>query len=62
MSISAEAGGKWTGGGGTGGSMARFMLNGNYLYLIASFHPWRLKTVMSTANSYGGCRQYRYTP
>lgn len=33
----------WTGGSGTGGSMARFMLNDNYLYVIAV--PTRLKTV-----------------
>ncbi len=30
-------------GAGTGGSMARFMLNSDFLYLIA--HPWMLKTV-----------------
>jgi len=36
-------GAKWTGGSGTGGSMARFMLNDNYLYVIAV--PTRLKTV-----------------
>ena len=30
-------------GAGTGGSMARFMLNNDFLYLIA--HPWMLKTV-----------------
>lgn len=35
--------GGWTGGSGTGGSMARFMLNENYLYVIAV--PVRLKTV-----------------
>ena len=35
--------GGWTGGSGTGGSMARFMLNENYLYVIAV--PIRLKTV-----------------
>ena len=39
----AESGAKWTGGSGTGGSMARFMLNDNYLYVIAV--PTRLKTV-----------------
>ncbi len=33
----------WTGGSGTGGSMARFMLNDDYLYVIAV--PTRLKTV-----------------
>lgn len=37
------AGGNWSSGAGTGGSMARFMLNENNLYLIA--HPWMLKTV-----------------
>ncbi|HCM59944.1 MAG TPA: hypothetical protein DIS74_06160 [Bacteroidales bacterium] len=42
-------GAKWTGGSGTGGSMARFMLNDNYLYVIAV--PIRLKTVdISTAS------------
>ncbi len=40
---SAETGGNWTGGAGTGGSMARFMLNDDYLYVIAV--PNRLKTV-----------------
>jgi len=39
----AESGAKWTGGSGTGGSMARIMLNDNYLYVIAV--PTRLKTV-----------------
>jgi hypothetical protein len=39
----AESGAKWTGGSGTGGSMARFMLNDNYLYVIAV--PTRLKPV-----------------
>ena len=34
---------QWSSGAGTGGSMARFMLNDDYLYLIA--HPWMLKTV-----------------
>jgi len=38
-----EGGGNWSSGAGTGGSMARFMLNDNNLYLIA--HPWMLKTV-----------------
>ena len=41
--MNAEAGAKWTGGSGTGGSMARFMLNEDYLYVIAV--PTRLKTV-----------------
>lgn len=41
--MNAEAGVKWTGGSGTGGSMARFMLNEDYLYVIAV--PVRLKTV-----------------
>lgn len=41
--MNAEAGAKWTGGSGTGGSMARFMLNEDYLYVIAV--PVRLKTV-----------------
>ena len=40
---SAETGGNWSGGAGTGGSMARFMLNEDYLYVIAV--PYRLKTV-----------------
>lgn len=40
---SLDAGVKWSAGAGTGGSMARFMLNENFLYLIA--HPWMLKTV-----------------
>ena len=39
----ADAGGNWTGGAGVGGSMARFMLNEQYLYLINI--PSRLKTV-----------------
>jgi hypothetical protein len=43
---SASNGG-WTGGSGTGGSMARFMLNENYLYVIAV--PVRLKTVDVTS-------------
>ncbi len=34
---------QWSSGAGTGGSMARFMLNDDYLYLIA--HPWMLKTI-----------------
>jgi hypothetical protein len=38
-----KAGGNWSSGAGTGGSMARFMLNEDLLYLIA--HPWMLKTV-----------------
>lgn len=42
------AGANWSAGAGTGGSMARFMLNGEFLYLIA--HPWMLKTV-DTKNS-----------
>ncbi len=33
----------WSAGAGTGGSMARFMLNDDFLYLIS--HPWMLKTV-----------------
>ena len=33
----------WSSGSGTGGSMARFMLNSDFLYLIA--HPWMIKTV-----------------
>lgn len=39
----ADAGGNLSAGAGTAGSMARFMLNDNYLYLIA--HPWMMKTV-----------------
>jgi hypothetical protein len=38
-----DGGNKWSTGTGTGGSMARFMLNDDFLYLIA--HPWMLKTV-----------------
>ncbi len=38
-----NGGGNWSSGAGTGGSMARFMLNDDNLYLIA--HPWMLKTV-----------------
>ncbi|MDX9904283.1 MAG: hypothetical protein RB288_09435 [Bacteroidales bacterium] len=44
-----ESGAKWTGGSGTGGSMARFMLNEDYLYVIAV--PTRLKTVDITTAS-----------
>ena len=36
-------GGNWSGGAGIGGSMARFMLNEHYLYVIAN--PFRLKTL-----------------
>jgi hypothetical protein len=39
----AESGAKWTGGSGTGGSMARFMMNDNNMYVIAV--PTRLKPV-----------------
>jgi hypothetical protein len=39
----AESRGTLTGGSGVGGSMARFMLNDQYLYVIAN--PSRLKTV-----------------
>ncbi len=41
--LKAETNGNWTGGAGVGGSMARFMLNEQYLYVIAI--PSRLKTV-----------------
>lgn len=47
--MSAETAGNWTGGSGTGGSMARFMLNDDYLYVIAV--PVRLKTVDITTAS-----------
>jgi hypothetical protein len=47
--MSAEKAGNWTGGAGTGGSMARFMLNEDYLYVIAV--PIRLKTVDITKAS-----------
>jgi hypothetical protein len=47
--MSADAAVKWTGGAGTGGSMARFMLNEDYLYVIAV--PTRLKTVDITTAS-----------
>jgi hypothetical protein len=43
----AESAVNWTGSSGTGGSMARFMLNENYLYVIAV--PIRLKTVDITS-------------
>ena len=39
----AESGMNWSAGAGTGGSMARFMLNNDFLYLIS--HPWMLKTI-----------------
>ena len=39
----AKTNGNWSAGAGTGGSMARFMLNDGFLYLIA--HPWMIKTV-----------------
>mgnify|MGYP000915257010 CR=1 FL=1 len=48
MNVDALAA-SWTGGSGTGGSMARFMLNEGYLYVIAV--PTRLKTVDVTASS-----------
>lgn len=41
--IDGGGGGNWSSGAGTGGSMARFMLSDDNLYLIA--HPWMLKTV-----------------
>ena len=47
--MNADAAGNWTGGSGTGGSMARFMLNDDYLYVIAV--PVRLKTVDITTAS-----------
>ncbi len=47
--MSAKTEGNWTGGAGTGGSMARFMLNEDYLYVIAV--PIRLKTVDITKAS-----------
>ncbi|MDF1561204.1 MAG: hypothetical protein P1P83_13515 [Bacteroidales bacterium] len=47
--LSADAAVNWTGGSGTGGSMARFMLNEEYLYVIAV--PTRLKTVDVTTAS-----------
>ncbi|MDD2277905.1 MAG: hypothetical protein PHD06_09650 [Bacteroidales bacterium] len=43
LAMGNSEGGNWTGGAGIGGSMARFMLNEQYLYLIAQ--PYRLKTV-----------------
>ncbi|MCU0460515.1 MAG: hypothetical protein MUF36_00660 [Bacteroidales bacterium] len=43
MMSAAESGANWSAGAGTGGSMARFMLNNDYLYLIS--YPWMLKTV-----------------
>ena len=47
--MNADLGGNWTGNSGTGGSMARFMLNDDYLYVIAV--PIRLKTVDITTAS-----------
>jgi len=47
--MNADVAGNWTGGSGTGGSMARFMLNDDYLYVIAV--PIRLKTVDITTAS-----------
>jgi len=47
--MNAETAGNWTGGSGTGGSMARFILNEDYLYVIAV--PVRLKTVDITTAS-----------
>jgi hypothetical protein len=47
--MTTDAGVNWTGGSGTGGSMARFMLNEDYLYVIAV--PVRLKTVDITTPS-----------
>jgi hypothetical protein len=43
FTATAETRGNWSSGSGTGGSMARFMLNSDYLYLISQ--PWLLKTV-----------------
>lgn len=43
FSTTTDAAGNWSAGAGTGGSMARFMLNDDFLYLIA--HSWMLKTV-----------------
>jgi hypothetical protein len=43
----AESGVNWSAGAGTGGSMARFMLNNDFLYLIS--YPWMLKTVDAKA-------------
>lgn len=43
MMGAADSRANWSAGAGTAGSMARFMLNGRYLHLIA--HPWMLKTV-----------------
>jgi hypothetical protein len=45
----AETAGNFNGSAGIAGSMARFMLNGQYLYLIAL--PWQLKTVDVTTPS-----------
>jgi hypothetical protein len=42
-SSDSRVAGNLSSGAGTGGSMARFMLNEDCLYLIA--HPWMLKTV-----------------
>ncbi len=44
-----KTGGSFSSGAGVAGSMARFMLNEQYLYLIAL--PWQLKTVDITSPS-----------
>ena len=42
LNSGASTGGGWSSGAGVAGSMARFMLNDKYLYMISL--PWRLKT------------------
>ncbi len=42
MNSASSTGGTWSSGAGIAGSMARFMINDNYLYMISL--PWRLKT------------------
>lgn len=49
VAMADASSGNWTGGSGTAGSMARFMLNEDYLYVIAI--PSRLKTVDITTAS-----------
>jgi len=43
ISANSTTEGGWSNGAGVGGSMARFMLNNNFLYVIAV--PYRLKTI-----------------
>ena len=55
--MAADGAAKWSAGAGTAGSMARFMLNDHYLYLIA--HPWMMKTVdIANAENNEHCGQH----